>query len=276
MSAAAPAFEVLSGAAEGEPLAAEVPYGGPLRFPGSPRPYVITNFVATVDGVASLGISDGTDSSTVSGGSPADRYLMALLRASSDAVVIGAGTLRATPGHQWTPAAVAGGQADAVAAYREERTGSAEPAPLVIVSASGDLPAHVALDRPATKVAVITSRAGAARVRAAHPLVTAIEAGDDDHWIGAGALLDAVAKFAGSGLLLCEGGPSLFGRLVAAHAANELFLTISPRISGRENDQTRPGIISGWAADLRALPGATLESVRRSGDHLFLRYRFEP
>jgi riboflavin biosynthesis pyrimidine reductase len=272
---AAPTFEVLSGAGGGEPLAAEIPYGGPLRFPHSPRPYVITNFVATVDGVVSVGIADGTDSSAVSGASRADRYLMALLRATSDAVLIGAGTLRATPGHQWIPAAVAGDQADAIAAYRAERTGSAEPAPLVIVSASGDLPEHVALDRPATRVAVITSEAGAARVRASHPLVTAIEAGDDQG-VDAGALLDAVAKFAGQGVLLCEGGPSLFGRLIAAHAANELFLTVSPRISGRENNQTRPGIISGWAADPRALREATLESVRRSGDHLFLRYRFEP
>jgi riboflavin biosynthesis pyrimidine reductase len=271
---AAPTFEVLSGADGGEPLAAEVPYGGPLRFPASPRPYVITNFVATVDGVVSLGISDGTDSSAVSGASGADRYLMALLRATSDAVLIGAGTLRATPGHQWIPAAVAGDQADAIAVYRAERTGSAVPAPLVIVSASGDLPAHVALDQPATAVAVITSGAGAVRVRAAHPSVTAIEAGDDQG-ISAGALLGAVARLAGPGVLLCEGGPSLFGRLVAAHAANELFLTVSPRISGREHDQTRPGIITGWAADPRALREATLDSVRRSGDHLFLRYRLE-
>lgn len=275
MTAAPPTFEVLSGAGEGETLAAEVPYGGPLRFPESPRPYVVTNFVATVDGVVSLGIPDGTDSSSISGSSRADRYLMALLRASSDAVIIGAGTLRATPGHQWIPSAVAGDQSDAIRGYRAERTGSAEPAPLVIVSASGDLPEHVALDQPATEVAVITSAAGAARVRAAHPLATVIEAGGD-HGVSAAALLDAVSTFAGPGILLCEGGPSLFGRLVEAHAAQELFLTVSPRISGREDDEARPGVISGWAADPRALRKATLESVRRSGDHLFLRYRLEP
>jgi hypothetical protein len=103
-----PDYQVLSDSAPGEPVGAEIAYGRPLRFPGSPRPYVIANFVASVDGVASLGLTDGTDSTTLSGNSRADRYLMALLRASADAVVIGAGNLRATPGHQWTPAAVAG------------------------------------------------------------------------------------------------------------------------------------------------------------------------
>ena len=107
-----------------QPLGAEVAYGGPLRFPASPRPYVIANFVASIDGVASLGLTDGTDSTTLSGSSRADRYLMGLLRASADAVVIGAGNLRATPGHQWTPAAVAGDDAPAIEAFRFERTGA--------------------------------------------------------------------------------------------------------------------------------------------------------
>ncbi len=141
-------------------LAAEAPYGRPLRFPDSPRPYVVANFVASIDGVASLGLTDGTDSTTLSGSSRADRYLMGLLRASADAVMIGAGNLRATPGHQWTPASVAGPDTAAIKAYRAERTGAAEPPPLVVVSLSGDLSAHVALDQPATSVMVVTSARG--------------------------------------------------------------------------------------------------------------------
>jgi hypothetical protein len=114
-----PDFEVLSDAATGELLAAESVYGRPLRFPASPRPYVIANFVASIDGVASLGLTDGTDSTTLSGSSRADRYLMGLLRASADAIVIGAGNLQATPGHQWTPVSVAGEKdAAAIKAYR--------------------------------------------------------------------------------------------------------------------------------------------------------------
>jgi riboflavin biosynthesis pyrimidine reductase len=269
-----PVFEVLSAATAGEPVAAEVPYGGPLRFPASPRPYVVANFVVSIDGVASLGLTDGTDSTMLSGSSRADRYLMALLRASADAVVIGAGNLRATPGHQWTPAAVAGDDAAAIDAYRFQRTGAAEPAPLVVVSATGDLPPHVALDRPDASVAVVTSAAGALKVRAAHPLVTVIEIDQQDR-VGGAAIVAAVTSALGPGLLLCEGGPSLFGRLMADEAVHELFLTISPRIAGRDHDQPRPGVVDGWAAPAAALRTAAIDSVRRSDDHLFLRYRIQ-
>jgi riboflavin biosynthesis pyrimidine reductase len=269
-----PVFEVLSDDADGQPTGAEGAYGRRLRFPSSPRPYVIANFVESVDGVASLGLTDGTDSTTLGGSSGADRYLMGLLRASVDAIVIGARTLRDTPGHQWTPAAVAGDQAPAIDAYRLERTGAAEPPPLVVVSASGALPAHVALDQPATSVAVVTSTPGAARVRSDHPRVTVIDVGNATRISGAGVVA-AVTGALGPGLLLCEGGPSLFGRLVADHVVQELFLTVSPRLAGRDHDQPRPGVISGWAAAPRALPHAAIRSVRRSGDHLFLRYRIE-
>jgi riboflavin biosynthesis pyrimidine reductase len=234
---------------------------------------VIANFVASIDGVVSLGLTDGTDSSTLSGKSRADRYLMGLLRASADAVVIGAGNLRTTPGHQWTPASVAGDDAAAIKAYRAERTGAAEPPPLIVVSSSGDLPAHVALDQPATSVMVVTSAQGASRVRRAHPLTSVIEAGEGSELSGT-AVVAAVTRALGPGLLLCEGGPSLFGRLLADQVVNELFLTISPRIAGRDHDEPRAGVVGGWAAPPAALPRAAIESVRRSGDHLFLRYRF--
>ena len=268
-----PAFEVLSDSAIGGQLPAESPYGRPLQFPVSPRPYVIANFVASVDGVASLGLTDGTDSTTLSGGSRADRYLMGLLRANADAVVIGAGNLRATPGHQWTPQSVAGADATGITAYRAERTGAAEPPPLVVVSASGELPAHVALDQPATSVMVVTSASGASRVRAAHPLASVIEV--DDGTISGAGLVAAITGALGPGLLLCEGGPLLFGRLLADQAVHELFLTVSPHVAGRDHDKPRPGLVDGWAAAPAALPSVAIESVRRSGDHLFLRYRFE-
>ncbi len=76
---AAPTFEVLVASGERPPAPAEQPYGGALEFPVAPRPYVVVNFVASIDGVASLGVTDGTDSGKLSGSSPADRYLMALL-----------------------------------------------------------------------------------------------------------------------------------------------------------------------------------------------------
>jgi riboflavin biosynthesis pyrimidine reductase len=232
---------------------------------------VVVNFVASLDGVASLGVSDGTDSSKLSGSSRSDRYLMGLLRASADVVLIGAGTLRGTPGHQWVPSAVAGEHAPLMESYRAASHGTAEPAPLVVVSGSGDLPAHVALDEPATSTAVVTTAKG---VRKAHPLVSVIEVDAVDEVDGA-ALLEALTGVFGAGLVLCEGGPWLFGRLLASHSVQELFLTVSPKIAGREHDEARPGIVSGWAAPPDALREASLVSLRRSEDHVFLRYRLE-
>src|ERR1700680_4473697 len=127
-------FVVLSGGG-GDPSPAERPYGGALRFPDAPRPYVVVNFVASIDGVASLGITDGTDSTKLSGNSRADRYLMALLRASADVIVIGAGNLRATPGHQWVPAGVAGDQGAVMEGNRTGRQGRPASAPLGVGSA---------------------------------------------------------------------------------------------------------------------------------------------
>lgn len=271
---AAPTFEVLVASGDRAPLPAEQPYGGALEFPPAPRPYVVVNFVASIDGVASLGVTDGTDSTKLSGSSRADRYLMGLLRASADAIVIGAGNLRGTPGHQWVPSAVAGDQAALIEGYRAELHGLAEPPPLVVVSGSGDLPAHVALDEPATSTAVVTTAQGAGKVRKAHPLVSVIEV-DGNGEIDGAAVIDAVTGAFGAGVFLCEGGPSLFGQLLAGGSVQELFLTVSPKIAGREHDQARPGIVSGWAAGPDALRTARVVSVRRSENHLFLRYSLE-
>ena len=70
-------------------------YDGDLPFRTSPaeRPYVIANFVSTLDGVVSYNIKGQAGGSTISGSDPADRFIMGLLRASADAIVVGARTL---------------------------------------------------------------------------------------------------------------------------------------------------------------------------------------
>ena len=71
-------------------------YDGDLHFrpPPAARPFVIANFVSTLDGVASYEIKGQSGGSTISGSDPADRFIMGLLRASADAIIVGAGTLR--------------------------------------------------------------------------------------------------------------------------------------------------------------------------------------
>ena len=87
--------------------------------------------------------------------------MLAMLRAAADVVMIGAGTLRANAGHQWTVASVAGSHLDALQEYRADLGRSSDAAPLVVVTGSGQLPSHVALTRPQTEPIVVTTAAGA-------------------------------------------------------------------------------------------------------------------
>jgi len=77
-----------------------VAYAGDLGFS---EHCLYGNFVASLDGVVALGPEYPSSGSAISGREPADRFVMGLLRAFADAVLIGAGTLRATPTHRWTP-----------------------------------------------------------------------------------------------------------------------------------------------------------------------------
>ncbi|MBV9101071.1 MAG: dihydrofolate reductase family protein [Candidatus Dormibacteraeota bacterium] len=265
------AFELLT-PSEGEGQTdAERMYGGPLRFAQQPHPRVVANFVATIDGVVSLGLHDGTDSSTVSGHDAADRYLMGMLRAAAGAVMIGAGTLRASVGHQWTPGAVAPGQAAELAAYRAGLGLPDSPAPLVVVTGSGQLPSHVALTDPQTEPVVATTPQGLPRVRAAFPRLRTVVAGSGRPINGEDLLAELAAEL-GPGLVLTEGGPSLVGALLRAGSLHELFLTVAPWLAGRDPSHPRLALVNEFVAGPHGLKRAELVSARRAGDHLFLRY----
>ena len=107
---------------------------------GFTAPILYSNFVSSLDGVVTLG-SKPSAGSVISGKYPADRFLMGLLRACADAVVLGAGTLRATPGHLWTPAHVYPALATEFTALRSALGRSAEPA-LVLLTATGEHRLH--------------------------------------------------------------------------------------------------------------------------------------
>ena len=71
-----------------------------------------------------------------------------------------------------------------------------------------------------------------------------------------------------------EGGPHLLGDFFAEGLLDELFLTLSPQVAGRNGTAARPGFVAGriFAPD-RPL-WATLVGVKRGESHLFLRYAF--
>lgn len=232
-------------------------YGGPLALG---EDCLVANLITSLDGVVSLSAPRGAGPA-IRGDSEGDRFVMGLLRAHADAVLVGAGTLRADRGHLWTAAYVDRARADAYRAL-----GRPEPR-LVVVTASGELdPAERALQAGAL---VLTTDAGAARLRGRLPAASAIRP------VGvtprAGAILAAI-RAEGHRRVLTEGGPRLLARLVADRALDELFLTISPVLAGRRPGDGRHGLLEG----VQLLPDdgrwARLRSLRAGGSHLFARY----
>jgi riboflavin biosynthesis pyrimidine reductase len=227
---------------------------------------IYSNFVSSLDGVVTLG-SKPSAGSIISGKYAADRFLMGLLRACADAVVIGAGTLRATPGHLWTPAHVYPALATEFTALRSSLGRSPEPV-LVVVSGSGELDfSHPALVKGAM---VVTTSAGAKQIAGRlPPKCELIEMGKGDR-LDIGEMIRGL-RGRGLQVLLTEGGPHLVGQLIEGGLLDEAFLTISPVVAGRGADP-RLGMVEG----VELLPDAgawgRLLSARRHGDYLFLRY----
>lgn len=194
---------------------------------------VYVNFVETLDGVVAL--PDVPRSNRiVADESEADRFVMALLRACADAVVIGSHTFLASPRNRWTAAAAYPDAAAGLATLRRSLGLRDEPE-VVVLSRARTLASEVLGDR--------------LRVR--------------------GSAADAVAELRARGArrILCEGGPTLFGSMLADELVDELFVTLSPVLAGRglslvEGVELLPG---------RRI-GGTLAGVRRHGSHLFLRY----
>jgi riboflavin biosynthesis pyrimidine reductase len=248
----------------------EGPYGSAIVFPASPR-HVFANFVETLDGVVALGEHRG-NASEISLDSAIDRYTMALLRALADAVVIGAGTMRSAPQHQWTPAGLVPHMADAFDDFREAVRGTRARAPLFVVTASGRIdPGHPALREPETVATVVTTATGAAVLEGALPPSAGLVALDALDRVEPEALVELVTSRCG-GLVLCEGGPTLLGDLLAAGLVDELFVTVSPQLAGRDRQHLRTGLVEGFAPPAAGTPRLGLHSVRRSRDHLFSRY----
>lgn len=250
-------------------------YAAPLSFlPRSDRPTVIVNFVSTLDGVVSYATPEAAGGGEISGFFAPDRFVMALLRAHADAVMVGAATVRAAPTEDWTPASVYPDAAAEFAALRRS-FGLAPQPTTVVVSASGDLDmAHPGLSDPQIPVLIITTEAGMDRCAAsAAPNVTVVAAGVERV---APADLLAALRAAGIGLVVCEGGPHLLGELLAADAVDELFLTIAPQIAGRSADHPRLALAEGVAFGVAEAPWWTPVSIARAGGHLFTRYRRAP
>jgi riboflavin biosynthesis pyrimidine reductase len=135
-------------------------YGGDLRFPAhGDRPYVISNFVSTLDGVVSFEVPGKSGGGDISGLNDADRFIMGLLRASADAAIVGARTLReVASGHLWLAEHIYPEAQDRYARYRQQQLDKPRPPLNVIVSGSGAVDLQKAVFRTPGLRTLIISR----------------------------------------------------------------------------------------------------------------------
>lgn len=262
---------------EDVPRAADLPddlarlYGGALGLDHDSRAAGVSgrlfaNFVATVDGAVAL-TDVPRSNEVICGGSVADRFVMGLLRARADAVLIGADTMNHSPDDSWAADRVYPAAASSWAAYRAGRGQPPEPV-LVLLTRTGRLAVdHPALQRPSV---VLTTPEGASRLRHRLPGTAALEVPGDR--LDPAAAVSAL-RHLGYSDILTEAGPRLFGLLVAAGQVDDLFLTTAPQFAGRSEPNVYRLIES-----VTLLPDnpirANLASIRRAGSHLFTRYTF--
>jgi riboflavin biosynthesis pyrimidine reductase len=256
-------------------------YDGDMRFGASSagRPYVIANFVSTLDGVVSYAIKGKSSGSAISGSNPADRFIMGLLRASADAVMVGAGTLQdAGASSLWTPEYVYPDVKRLYADYRINALQKPEYPLLVIVTGSGQLELERAIfHTPAMRTVVITTPAGRDELtRRGAATLSSVEVralNSKSGRIDPVAILELLQAQFGVKTLLHEGGPTLFGQFLAAEAVDELFLTLSPQIAGRKGDSARPAIVQGVEFVPESAPRLQMLSAKANAAYLYLRYR---
>jgi len=208
------------------------------------------NFVSSLDGAATHdGLSGGL-------GDDADRLVFDTLRMLTDLILVGAGTVRAEGygGIRFSAEAVAWRLAH----------GLPEHPPVAIVSGRLDLdPAHPVFTRAATRPLVVTHpQAPAARREALAAVADVLVCGESsvDHTLMLQMLTDR-----GYPQVLCEGGPGLFGSLLAADRVDELCLTLAPLLESGHG----PRIASAAEASPRRM---RLAHAIPAGDTLLLRY----
>jgi riboflavin biosynthesis pyrimidine reductase len=239
-------------------------YGGPLGFT---EPRVYANFVSSLDGVVAIpGVLQSNR--LIAAASEADRFVMGLLRACADAVLVGAGTLSAAPRTRWTAEHAYPPAEELYARLRRQRDRPPQPT-LAVLSGSGSIDAeHPAL---AGRTLILTSGPGAARLGRRLPRSATIVPIGCTPSLEPAAAVQAL-RAGGHELILCEGGPTVLGSLLAARFVDELFLTISPLLAGRTPQRPRPGLIENAEfLPTRSIAGRLL-SMRRSQSHLFARY----
>ncbi|ASO21919.1 5-amino-6-(5-phosphoribosylamino)uracil reductase [Actinoalloteichus hoggarensis] len=220
------------------------------------RPWLRVNFVTSLDGAASA-----VDGRSRSLSSPADRRMLSMLRDLSDVILVGAGTAVAEGYRAVRPRESR--------AERRARLRLAVLPSIAVVTGTADLDpasglfADASADAPTIVFTVESAPTDRRRALA--------DAGADVVIVGDGAVEPSalIAELDHRGLrrVCCEGGPRLFGSLIAADVVDELCLTVAPLLEGGAAPR-----LAAAAPPVAAPVGMTLRSVLLADGQLFLRH----
>lgn len=211
------------------------------------RPRVIIDMAASVDGKITPARRRGAFVMSRHGEDP---RRMRALRASTDAVIIGGGNLRADD-PDLLPSRLR---------VIVTRTGEhiAPTAKMFAPSLGGEAVIAHASTMPESRRALLRERA------------TLVELGVSE--VDPTRLLSWLALERACRAVVCEGGGVLNASFFEARAVDELHLTIVPRVLGGSSAQ---GIVGGDGFLPDAIPDGRLVRVEHVGDELFLVYAFD-
>lgn len=216
------------------------------------RPWVVSNMISSIDGAAALdGVSGGL-------GGPGDKAVFSALRSVADVVLAAAGTVRAE--HYRPPRTTEAQQAQRVA------RGQQRFPRIAVVSGRLDLDYTTSLfgpDAPDRPIVITGTRPSPEQLAQASEVAEVIVAGADRVDLGAAL---RVLHARGARVVLCEGGPSLNGQLVAEDLIDESCVTVSPLLAGGDAGRIMVG------GPVEASRPMRLARVLVEGDMLLLRY----
>ena len=259
-----------------EPL--QKTYQGVWAIPAGRR-YCYSNFALSRDGRVSFSEPGHMGGGDVSGFNQHDQWLMGLLRARADAVVMGDRTLEIEPEHLWTSDYIYPDDATRLAELRAREGRKTHPL-AVFLSFTGEIKTSARVFGEADMrvlVATTSQAAEVAKERLEHTTadVTVLAL---DNATGSGVdltkLFAVLASDYSVHTILCEGGPRAYGSLVAAKLLDEEFLALCPNVIGSSADKYRPGLVEGVTFGAGKAPQSQPLSLRKAGHHLFLRSKY--
>jgi len=217
----------------------------------SARPYVIVNMISSVDGRAAM------EGKAAGMGSSIDRRMMRTLRSKADAVMVGAGTLRAEK-----------------LSLGLDPSDSVPPPLAIIVTDTGNIPLeeHLIVEG-GQEVLILLSDAVPRRVveRLRKRAKVMRAPADPTGAVDLDRALQTLRAERGVESLVVEGGPGLNHALISRKLVDELFLTLAPELLGGTAARALT-LLNGPEIPTRDRPALGLLSIHLSGGELFLRY----